>query len=233
MGRGKASKADGTKAVGYLRVSTDDQALGPDAQRAAIEAWAKRTGVQVVAWHADLGVSGGAPVDKRPALLAALDALASNGAGVLVVAKRDRLARDVMAAAMVERLADRIGARIVSAAGEGTDGTDPASQLMRTMIDAFAQYERALIRARTKAALAVKSARGERVGCIPYGSRLAADGRSLEPCQAEQAVIATVRAARERGLTLRAIVAELEAAGLVSRAGRPFQKRQVERMLAA
>ena len=233
MGRSKASKADGTKAVGYLRVSTDDQALGPDAQRAAIEAWAKRSGVQVVAWHADLGVSGGAPVDKRPALLAALDALATHGAGVLVVAKRDRLARDVMAAAMVERLADRIGARIVSAAGEGTDGTDPASQLMRTMVDAFAQYERALIRARTKAALAVKSARGERVGCLPYGSSLAADGRTLEPCQAEQAVIATVRAARARGLTLRAIVSELEAAGLSSRSGRPFQKRQVERMLAA
>ncbi len=42
-------------AVAYLRVSTDEQRLGPEAQRASIEAWAKREGVAVVAWHADAG----------------------------------------------------------------------------------------------------------------------------------------------------------------------------------
>ena len=45
-------------AVGYVRVSTDDQNLGPQAQRAAIESWAAREGVQVAAWHVDQGVSG-------------------------------------------------------------------------------------------------------------------------------------------------------------------------------
>src|SRR5690606_20526464 len=105
--------------------------------------------------------------------------LAEKKAGLLLVTRRDRLARDVVKAAMIERLAARHGARVVSAAGEG-EGDDPASSLMRRMIDAFAEYERAILKARTKAALAVKKARGERVGSIPYGKRLGSDGRTLE-----------------------------------------------------
>ena len=46
--------------MAYIRVSTEDQALGPEAQRAAIENWAARQGVQVLSWHIDQGV-GGAP----------------------------------------------------------------------------------------------------------------------------------------------------------------------------
>lgn len=51
----KASKrtGDAKAAVGYLRVSTDEQNLGPEAQRAAILAWALRNGVTVVAWCSD------------------------------------------------------------------------------------------------------------------------------------------------------------------------------------
>jgi len=53
------------------------------------------------------------------------------------------------------------------------NGNGPEAQLMRTMIDAFAAYERALIRARTKAALAAKAARGERTSLhAPYGWRV-------------------------------------------------------------
>src|SRR5678816_2395195 len=86
-------------AVAYLRVSTEDQNLGPAAQRATITAWAARQGVQVAAWFTDQGVSGGKPVEDRPALLAALEALRVHGAGLLVAGKRDRIARDVVVAA--------------------------------------------------------------------------------------------------------------------------------------
>src|SRR3954469_11593790 len=89
-------------AVAYLRASTDEQRLGPEAQRAAIEAWAAREGVSVVAWHVDAGISGGSDLADRPALVAALGALRAARAGVLVVAKRDRLARDVAVAAAIE-----------------------------------------------------------------------------------------------------------------------------------
>lgn len=212
---------DRRAAVAYVRVSTDEQHLGPAAQRAAIEQWAAREGVVVVAWHTDAGVSGGASIASRPALLAALADLAVHGAGVLVVAKRDRLARDVMNAAIIEKMVADASARVVSTAGEGTDGDDPAAMLLRRMVDAFAEYERALIAARTKAALAVKKSRGERTGTCPYGFTADADGR-LVADPAEQSILARVREARARGLTIRAIADELRAAGIVSRQGKPL-----------
>lgn len=217
-------------AVGYIRVSTDDQALGPEAQRAALEAWAARNGADLVAVFEDLGVSGAAALDRRPGLLAAVDALADHGAGVLVVAKRDRLARDTMAAAMIERLADRAGARIVSADGVG-DGDGPESLLMRRIVDAFAEYERALIRGRTRAALAAKKARGERAGEVPFGSRVAVDGRTLEADAGEGAVVDAVRELRAAGLSIRGIAAELDRRGFRSRSGKALAATQVARIL--
>lgn len=230
--RSKRAVGDATRAIGYLRVSTSEQALGPEAQRAAIESWAARAGVEIVSWHADLGVSGGAAIEDRPALLAALAALEEQGAGVLAVAKRDRLARDVMAAAMIERLAERAGARVASAAGEGTEGDDPASVLMRSMIDAFAQYERAMIRARTRAALAVKKQRGERVGHAPIGKQVAADGRTLEVRAEEARAIELMRALRAEGLTLREIAEELTSRGVTPRGSR-WHATTIQRALRA
>lgn len=220
--------ADNRKAVAYIRVSTEDQHIGPDAQRAALAAWADRNGVVIVATFEDRGVSGGAAIDRRPGLLAALDALAEHGAGVLAVAKRDRLARDTMVAAMAERLAERAGARIVSAAGEG-EGDDPASKLMRTMTDAFAEYERALIKTRTRAALAVKAARGEKVGGVQtYG---AADGIAADRADCEREILAVVAELRAAGMPIRAIAAELAARGMRTRKGGAIQSTQVARMV--
>jgi DNA invertase Pin-like site-specific DNA recombinase len=219
-------------AVGYVRVSKDDQKLGPEAQRASIEAWAAREGVQVAAWHVDAGVCSVTPIDARPGLVAALASLRQHGAGVLVVAKRDRIARDVVLTAGVERAAAQSGAAVVSAAGEG-NGDTPADGFMRTVIDGAAAYERALIRARTKAALGAKRAKGERTGELPYGFRLAADGVHIERDEGEQAVLATVRELSAAGLSQRAIVGALVARGLVSRVGRPFGQTQVCRMLGA
>ena len=192
--------------VAYIRVSTEGQHEGSAAQRVAIERWAKRNGAEVVAWCEDLGVSGAAALDARPGLLAALDALSPGR--VLVVAKRDRLARDVVAAAMVERLVARAGARVASVAGEGTGSDDPASMLMRRIVDAFAEYERALIRARTRAALQARRARGYRAGEVPFGFRAEVDGR-LIPVPAEQEALALVQNLRAAGLSIRAITAEL------------------------
>lgn len=228
----RAKAGEATKVVLYVRVSTDEQALGPAAQRAAAQRWCEARGSQLVAVCEDLGVSGGAPLDKCPGLLSAMRELEAHGAGTLLVAKRDRLARDVVKAAMVEQLASRAGAVVVSAAGEG-EGTDPAAALMRTMVDAFAQYERALIGARTKAALAVKKAKGERVGTIPYGWQLGADGVQLERCEAEQTVVAVIRGLRDEGMSLRAIVAELNARELLARNGGGWHLTQVVRVLEA
>lgn len=218
-------------AIAYLRASTTDQKLSPEAQRSTIETWAAREGVHVHSWHVDQGVSGTSPIDERPALIQALASLRDVRAGVLVVAKRDRIARDVAVAIMTERVAAKAGARLLSADGTG-NGDSPADQFMRVVIDGAAQYEAAIIRVRTREALAAKRARGEKLGGrAPYGQRLAADGVHLERDADEQAVIALVRDLGAR-LPMRAIVYELSARGLTSRAGRPFQLTQVARMMA-
>ena len=207
----RAKTADPTRAVAYLRMSTERQDLSPAAQRAAIEQWAAGAGVVVVAWHEDLGVSGGTALEDRPGLLSALDGLDAHAAGVLVVAKRDRLARDVLTASLVERLCERKGARIQTADGAGNQ-SGPEGALMRTLLDAFAAYERALIRARTRGALAVKKARGERTGGVPLGSSVGEDGR-LAANGAEAAAVARARELRAEGRSLREIATVLAAEG--------------------
>ena len=205
------------EAVAYLRVSTDDQALGPEAQRACIEAWADREGVQVVAWHVDTGVSGAAPIDARPALLDALDGLRRGS--VLVVAKRDRLARDVVIAATIERAAERVGATLLSADGVGV-GDGPEAELLRRIVDAVAAYERGLIRGRTKAALAAKKRQGKRVGQVPYGQRLDEDGVHLVDAAEEQAVIERIGTMAAGGMSHRAIAVQLNGDGVPARGSR-------------
>lgn len=212
--RKSVPQTNASKAVAYIRVSTEEQHLGPEAQLAAINVWASRYNVTVVAVHRDIGVSGGAPLADCNGLMAALEDLGVHGAGLLVVAKRDRLARDVMKAAMVESRAERFGARITSAAGEG-DGTDPSAKLMRQIIDAFNEYERAIIKARTIAALAVKKTKGERTGGLNYGFS-DVEGR-LVPNEDEQRVIRLVKELSSQGLSLRGICAKFQSEGVVFR----------------
>ena len=227
-----ATSPDMTKVILYVRVSTDEQALGPTAQRAAAERWCAARGATIVAVHEDIGVSGGAPIDKCPGLLTAVDALEEHGAGILLVAKRDRLARDVIKAAMIEQLAHRKGAVVASAAGEG-EGDDPAAALMRTMIDAFALYERAIIKARTRAALSVKKAKGQRVGGVPFGYRVGADGSTLEIDQGEQDVIRACQSMREGGMSLYQIADQLNAQGTAVRGNASWYAMRVHRILGA
>lgn len=88
-------------------------------------------------------------------------------------------------------------------------------------------------RALTKAALAVKKAKGERVGAVPYGWQLGADGVLLVRCEAEQSVMATCRELRAKGWTLAAIGAELERRGLTPRNGGRWHLTQVWRVSRA
>ena len=216
------------RVVGYVRVSTDEQHQGPRAQRDEIERWCAARGAELVAVHEDCGVSGAAALDARPGLLAAIDDLAAGA--VLLVAKRDRLARDVMAAAMIERLVARAGATVATCNGAG-DGAGPEAQLMRRMIDAFAEYERELIRARTRAALAAKKARGEIVGEAPIGTARGADGRTLAADPGEARAVELIRELRAEGVSIRRIAAELNERGVEARGGR-WHATTVARVLA-
>jgi site-specific DNA recombinase len=211
-----------TAAVVYLRVSTSEQTesgAGLAAQEDAARRFAAAQGWTVAGVHTDAGVSGAAGLEKRPALLEAISTLTRGG--VLVVAKLDRVSRgEPLAAAMIEAAVTRKGARIVSAAGEGTANDDPTSVLMKRMVQAFAEYERLIIGARTRAALQAKRRRGERVGQVPYGYILAADGIALEPVAAELAVVEKLRQMRADGHTLRSIADELTRQGITTREGK-------------
>lgn len=218
-----------TIAIGYVRCSTDEQTLSPVAQEAALARWCTAHGACLVAVHVDSGVSGGAPLEKRPALLAALEDVRRFKAQALIVAKRDRLARDTLVAAMVERIVEREGARVLAADGTA-NGDGPEAAMMRGIIDVFASYERAMIKARTKAALAVKRARGERIGHLPFGFRLAADGVHLERDREEQRVLADMLRLREEGMSIRAIADHLNSLGWPSR-GQRWHATSVARIL--
>jgi DNA invertase Pin-like site-specific DNA recombinase len=219
-----------TAAVGYIRVSKDEQTLGVEAQRERLTGWCAERHLTLVAVHMDLGVSGGTALDKRLGLMAAIDALEPGMA--LVAVKRDRLARDTMNAAMIERLAERQGAKVLTCDGAG-EGDSPEAQMLRGIIDVFAQYERAVIRARTKNALAVKRGRDERIsGRLPYGMCLAADGVHLEENTDEQAVISIARDLHMAGLSSRVIASRLAERGLYSRVGTMFTPSAILAMVA-
>lgn len=219
-------------AIATIRVSTKEQELGPKAQMRSIEAWATREGITLLAVYIDQGVSGAAPLGDRKGLLGALVALEELGAGVLVASKRDRLARDLRMVSIIESETKKAGATIRTADG-ASDGKGSLGMMEKGFQDLFSAYEREVIKERTKAALAVKKARGERVGCIAYGWQLAPDGIHLVRNESEQSIITVVHQARAKGLSLMAISRELDSLGLTSRAGKCFAKPQIARMLTA
>jgi len=219
--------SDPTLAVAYLRTSTDEQINGPKAQRHAIGAWAKRAGVRVVAWRVE-HLSGGTPVEDRPRFMRALLDLREHRAGLLVVAKRDRLARDVVIAATAERLVADARASVVTADGVTSEQT-PEGQLMRGLLDLFAQYERAMIRARTKAAMLAKGRRGEYTGGqAPYGYRASGANVVMEPD--EQTVIGIIRDISVKGAGPAEIARRLNTAHVPCR-GSVWHARSVSRIL--
>jgi DNA invertase Pin-like site-specific DNA recombinase len=211
VSRTKKPASNPKLAVGYCRVSTADQANGLAAQRDAIERWALTQGVTIVAWFLDEGVSGGAPLDERLGLMDALAALKLHNAGKLLCARRDRVARDVSLAAAIEKLCREASATIVTA--DGIDASDsPEAALVRTILDAMSAYERALIKARTRAALRVKKAKGERVGSVPFGFATDGGGR-LVLCEREQTALVRMRELAAKGSSQRTICRVLTVEG--------------------
>lgn len=186
--------------IGYVRVSTDEQAdsgAGLVAQREAIAREVERRGWRLLAVYEDAGASGKS-VAGRPGLAQALTVLESGKAGALLVAKLDRLSRSLMDFASLMERSRRRGWALV-ALDLGVDTTSPAGEMMASVVATFAQYERRLIGQRTRDALAVKRAQGIVLG----RRRVVTDS--------------TVRLAsrlRSKGLTLHAVANELTARGV-------------------
>ena len=115
--------------------------------------------------------------------------------------------------AIIENLASRKRARIVSTNGEGTESDSPASMLTRGLLQQIAAYERALISARTRAALRAKIARGERASGV---DRFGATDQ-------ERAALAILEDCRQAGYSYQATAAELNRQGFTTRSGQPWR----------
>lgn len=159
------------RAVAYIRASTADQTQTLDAQRERIAVWAEREGVEVVAYHVDAGVSGTTPAHKPTGLTDALLDVETHRADFLVVTTRDRLARSALDAALIDRDLAKLRARVVAADGDAASNADTdEGRLVRTILDAVAEYEAARTRARTRAVLRHRRQQGLRTGGrLPYG----------------------------------------------------------------
>lgn len=217
------------RAVAYLRSQAEH---GSSAQREAIAAWAKRTGVEVVGWEVD-EASSATPIAERPGLLAAYASIQDRGAGVLVAANAEAFTLDELVSWLIERAALEHGARIATADGSTLPRpkAEPSPSWTRQALDLASAYQRVMHRHRIRSALAARRAGGLRIGNLPYGQRLAADGAHLERDEDEQAVISLVQELSTEGLSQRAITAALALRGIKGRTGAPLGKTQVASIL--
>jgi DNA invertase Pin-like site-specific DNA recombinase len=185
------------RAVGYMRVSTAEQAgsgAGLEAQRAAIEREGVNRGWDLVEVCTDAAASGGS-ITGRPALDRALRAVEGGDADVLIVAKLDRLSRSLLDFAALMARAQQRGWNLV-ALDLGIDLSTPAGEFLANVMASAAQWERRIIGQRTREALAVRKAQGVRLG---------------RPVSLGADVTDRIRKLRERGLTLAAIAGSLNA----------------------
>lgn len=222
-----------TRAVAYLRVSTDKQAdrgVSLDAQREKVIAYAALYDLELVEVVVDAGVSASSL--DRPGLNRALEMLRRKVANALVVVKLDRLTRSVRDLGdLVERVfAD--GRSALLSVSEQVDTRTAAGRLVLNVLGSVSQWEREAIGERTSAAMRYKAAAGEFIGGgTPYGYRLADDGTRLIPFPDEQRVVTEAKRLRALGLSLREVADRLRRRGMRSRSGRPFVHTQIRRMV--
>jgi DNA invertase Pin-like site-specific DNA recombinase len=218
------------RAIGYLRVSTEEQAasgLGLEAQEKRVRGYAELYELELVDVIVDAGVS--AKTLERPGLARALERLDQGEAQVLLVAKLDRLTRSVVDLGELFERFGPDGAELVSVA-ENVDTRSAAGRLVLNVLVSVAQWEREAIAERTRAALEAKRARGERAGAIPFGYRLEKGVLIIEDHD-EQVALLLMREHRAAGRSLNAIAQELTRRGYRPR-GRAWRPSSVRAILA-
>jgi DNA invertase Pin-like site-specific DNA recombinase len=217
-----------TSAVAYCRVSTSRQGrsgLGIEAQRAAIQRFAGAERIEVIGEYVEIETGKGADaLDRRPELAAAL-AQARKAKCPVLVSKLDRLSRDVhfISGLMTHRVPF-----VVTELGADAD------PFMLHLYAALAEKERALISARTKAALAVKKAQGVKLG-NPRAAEAAVKAHAANRAAADQFaanVLPVVHEIQASGLTtLREIAATLNVRGIHTARGGQWHSTTVRNLL--
>jgi DNA invertase Pin-like site-specific DNA recombinase len=210
------------KAIAYIRVSTEEQAregVSIEAQQEKLRQYAALRDLELVEVIVDAGES--AKNLERPGMKR-LRALLEQEEDVehLLVYALDRLTRrlrDLLL--LVDDEIEGNGVKLHSIQ-EQVDTSSPAGRAMLQIIGVFAEMERGLISERTKAALAYKREKGERLGTTPLGFITPEPGADMEPDERGLEAVRLILAQREAGATYRAIVEQLEAADLPTKRGK-------------
>ena len=220
------------RVVGYARVSTDQQAnegLSLAVQKAKIEQYAALYNLELVAVIEDAGAS--AKTLDRAGLQQALGILRKGMADGLLICKLDRLTRSVRdLGALIEDYFDRYTLMSIE---DKVDTSSASGRLILNILMSVSQWEREAISERTKAVMVHKRSHHERTSFhAPYGFRIDTDGKTLIRDVDEQAMIGAIREARTRGLSQRAILAELDAQGYTTRKKTAFSLQQLQRVMS-
>ena len=219
------------RVIGYTRVSTAEQVEGNglDVQANAIREYCKTQGLRLVTILTDQGQSGSNGLDTRLGLAEGLARIERGEAQALVVYRLDRLAHDLLLQETVHERLRAGGAQVLSVSEPAMDGDDPTRVMVRQLLGAVAQYERAVIHGRMMAGKAVKVANGGYGGGRPaYGQR--ATRGALVTNEDESAIIDIVTKRRKAGDSYRQIASALKDADLTTRAGGEWNPSQVRRI---
>ena len=219
------------KVVGYLRVSTDGQVgedkFGLATQRETIESFCAKKGHEVVAWYVDEGVSGAK--EDRPQFSRIVQGDIPEGVEAVVVAKSDRVARDIYIYFAFKNELRKKGLQILSVA-EDFGELGAYAVILDAMIASIAEVERMNINARTSGGRKQKASKGGYSGGKePYGYR--SKGHSLVIVPEEAKVVREVYEYRDKGYSYRHIISLLEQEGSVPRSGKHFNVSHIHSIL--
>jgi len=206
------------KAIGYVRVSTDDQAnngVSLDNQRAKISSYANLKGFDLIEIIEDAGIS--AKNLKRPGVQCVLDMAKSKQVDAVIVYKLDRMFRNTIDALETTQKFDRWGVSFHSI-NETLDTRSAMGKFFFTIMAGIAEMERGIIGERTKQALDHKKANGEKLGgTVPFGYFLRSG--KLIPNRHEQSIISLIHDLKNKNYSLRSICRSLEKKGYLTKTG--------------
>jgi len=213
-------------AVGYIRVSTQEQArcgVSLAAQEETIRTYCTLRGFDLVSLVVDAGVSAGKRLHVRPGGADVVSMARKGKVDAVVTYKLDRLFRN--AADCLDQTAawDKAGValHLVDMGGQAIDTSTAMGRFFLTVMAGAAEMERNQIRERTTAIAAYKRGRGERIsGKEPFGWGFA--GSRLAVNQEEQTVLRDLHKLRRGGMSYQKIADELARRGVMTRTGRPY-----------
>ena len=218
-----------TEAVAYLRTSSAAN-VGADKdsekrQRAAIEAFARAAGYELVDAFYDEAVSGADHVTSRPGFTAMMERIASNSVRTIIVETANRFARDLIVQETGYALLKEQGIELIAADKPDAFLDDtPTAKLIRQVLGAVSEFEKAMVVTKLKGARDRKRATGVKVeGRKSY--------KEMNPELVAMAKKLHRYPIHGKRRSLRDVSSALAQAGFLTRTGRPYTAEAVSRMV--